>query len=106
MQLYFRTLAPGGLLAVHISNRFLDLAPVLAAMSRQLGLDAILEMHVPSEEQYALSAEIALSRWVLIGRSRADFGPLVEDHRWESLDELPGPVWTDDYSNVFRVVRY
>jgi spermidine synthase len=106
VQLYFRTLAPGGLLAVHISNRFLDLAPVLAAMSRELGLVSILEMHVPTEEQYALSPEIALSRWVLIARSRSDFGPLAEDRRWESLDELPGPVWTDDYSNVFRVVRY
>jgi hypothetical protein len=106
MRLYFRTLAPGGLLAVHISNRFLDLAPVLAAMSRELGLDAILEMHVPTDDQYAISSEIALSRWVLIARSRADFGALVEDHRWESLDELPGPLWTDDYSNVFRVVRY
>jgi hypothetical protein len=106
MRLYFRTLAPGGLLAVHISNRFLDLAPVLAAMSRELGLDAILEMHVPTDDQYAISAEIALSRWVLIARSRADFGALADDHRWESLDELPGPLWTDDYSNVFRVVRY
>jgi SAM-dependent methyltransferase len=106
MRQYFRTLAPGGVLAVHISNRFLDLAPVLAAMSRELGLDAILEMHVPSEEQYAISAEVALSRWVLIARSRADFGQLASDHRWESLDQLPGPVWTDDYSNVFSVVRY
>jgi hypothetical protein len=106
MQLYFRTLAPGGVLAVHISNRFLDLAPVLAAMSRRLGYDSILEMHVPTEEQYALSAEIALSRWVLVARSRPDFGPLATDSRWESLDELPGPVWTDDYSNVFSVVRY
>jgi hypothetical protein len=106
VRLYFRTLAPGGLLAVHISNRFLDLAPVLAAISRELGLDAILEMHVPTDDQYAISPEIALSRWVLIARSRADFGALVEDHRWEPLDHLAGPVWTDDYSNVFRVVRY
>jgi len=106
LQLYFRTLAPEGVLAVHISNRFLDLAPVLAAMSRELGLVSMLEMHVPTPEQYALSAEIALSRWVLIARRRADFGSLPNDRRWESLDELPGPVWTDDYSNVFRAVRY
>ena len=65
-----------------------------------------MQTHVPSPEAQKLSAEIALSRWVLVARSAVDLAPLVQTGRWSSLDDVQGPVWTDDYSNVLDVLRF
>lgn len=106
MQLYARTLAPGGLMAVHISNRYLELGPVVGATARAAGLTSIVQLHVPTSEQLAVSSEISLSRWVLIARSERDFGTLPNSGNWHTLDDETGPVWTDDYSNVVGVMRW
>ena len=105
MQLYLQKLAPGGVMAVHISNRYLDLAPVVGATARAAGLVAIVQTNVPAEAAREISLEISPSRWVLVARSAEDIGTLVNEGRWSSLDDATGPVWTDDYSNVFSVLR-
>jgi hypothetical protein len=105
MRLYLAKLAPGGVMAVHISNRYLNLAPVVGATARSAGLVSIVQTHFPTAEEQKISAEISLSRWVLVARSAADLAPLVQDGRWGSLDDVKGPVWTDDYSNVLGVLR-
>lgn len=106
MELYFRKLAPGGLLAVHVSNRYLDLAPVVGATAQRAGLVAVMQVHSPSPDQRAISTEISPSRWVVVARGRADLGPLAAEPRWQLLDGSAGPVWTDDYSNVLGVLRH
>jgi hypothetical protein len=106
MQLYFRKLADGGILAVHLSNRYLDLTPVIAGLARRAGLVAVVQMHRPTAEQLHISAEIALSRWVLVARAARDLGSLAADSRWSSLQDVDGPVWTDDYSNIVSVMRW
>ena len=105
MELYVRKLAPGGILAVHVSNRYLDLAPVVGATARGAGLTSVVQFHSPTAEQRDISSEISPSRWVLVARGGPDFGALAADSRWVSLDDTDGPVWTDDYSNVLGVVR-
>ena len=99
-------LAPGGVMAVHISNRYLDLGPVVGATARDAGLTTLVQTHVPSPEQQRISAEISPSRWVLLARSVHDFGELARNGRWSTLDDVDGPVWTDDYSNVLGVLRH
>lgn len=106
VELYLQKLAPRGIMAIHISNRYLDLAPVVGATARAAGLVSVVQTHVPSAEAQKLSAEIALSRWVLVARSAVDLAPLVQTGRWSSLDDVQGPVWTDDYSNVLDVLRF
>lgn len=105
MELYFRKLAPGGILAVHVSNRYLDLAPVVGATARRAGLVSVVQLHSPTAGQRDISSEISPSRWVLVARGMTDIGTLGSDVRWQSLDNTDGPVWTDDYSNVFGVLR-
>jgi hypothetical protein len=105
-ELYVRKLAAGGLLAVHISNRYLDLAPVVAATAQRAGLIALMQVHTPTPGERAISSEISPSRWVVVARGRADLGPLADDSRWHLLDGSVGPVWTDDYSNVLGVLRH
>ncbi len=105
MQLYLHKLAPRGVMAVHISNRYLDLAPVVGATAHAAGLVAVVQTNVPAEAAREISLEISPSRWVLVARSTEDIAALVNEGRWSSLDDAMGPVWTDDYSNVVSVLR-
>lgn len=105
LDLYFRKLAPGGVLALHISNRFLALTPVVSSLARRSGLVGVVQVHLPSDDQRAISAEIVPSRWAVVARREPDLGALASDSRWRSLDDFEGPLWTDDYSNVLGVLQ-
>lgn len=105
IELYLKKLAPGGIIAVHISNRYMDLGPVVGATARQAGLVSVVQTNVPAEYARRVSLEISPSRWVLVARSAADLEPLVRQGLWASLDDAKGPVWTDDYSNVLGVLK-
>ena len=106
LELYLQKLAPGGIIAIHISNRYMDLAPVVAATARSAGLVSIQQSHNPTQAQERISAEITPSRWVLVARGMNDLGELARNRRWSTLEDADGPVWTDDYSNVLSVLRY
>jgi len=101
LAVYLRHLAPDGVLAVHVSNRYLNLKPVVADLAADAGLVALLG------EERSLSAEDrarmhSASSWVAIARSRAPLEALaVREPRWRALVADPSRrVWTDDYSNV------
>ena len=87
---------------MHISNRYLELGPVVAAGAAALGHPAELVINYESEEpgDYCFT-----SRWVLVGAPAALFDwPEVQGH----LPQPPTPgfvPWTDDYSNVLSVLR-
>ena len=91
-------LRPHGVLAFHISNRFLNLEPVLAAAARDLHLHGLAQERRVSEAE---KEEGALpSRWVILARRRSDFAPLLGDRRWHALAPTAKRAWTDGYSNV------
>jgi SAM-dependent methyltransferase len=98
---YLAKLRPGGVLAVHISNRYLDLQPVLKAVTRDLKLQgAIFEDGASeSEKEFGKTSSI----WIALARTEADLAPLLNDRNWGELYEPPVKTWTDDYSNVLRV---
>lgn len=106
LALYLRKLAPGGLLAFHISNLYLQLGPTLGALAHDSGLECRL-----MEDNGATPAETAAgklaSRWVVMARSRADLGALATDPRWVPANVPSGTqVWTDDFSNLLRVIKW
>ena len=98
MGVYMDKLAPGGILALHLSNRYLDLEPVVAALARERGLKARIG-------KTRLSGFIFnASTWAIVARSSADFGPLAADTRWYDAHTRRGvPAWTDDYSSLLSV---
>jgi hypothetical protein len=108
MELYRSKLAPGGIIAVHISNRYLDLEPVLAAHA-----DA-LNMHMVEQQDTAAGDDETEGKygsdWILLSRAKEDLGPLNRDARW--LPPLPpGPNsrrvnWTDSSSNILSVMQW
>jgi hypothetical protein len=96
---YLRHLAEGGVVAAHVTNRYLDLKPVVRGAAAALGLHA---EHAPSFEQGLLWS----SDWMLVTRDRA----LLEDEVVSAATLPPLPharavVWTDDWSNLLGVLK-
>jgi SAM-dependent methyltransferase len=100
MLLYFRHLRPDGVLAVHISNRYLDLEPVLAGEIRATGK---LARVVDTEDDD--TQDVFGATWVLITSPASGFHgeELTNSTAIESKRTVR--LWTDDYSNLFRILK-
>lgn len=99
---YLKHLKPSGVLAVHTSNRHLDLVPIVALLGAHYGLDVVV-VEAEDEEGVADSG----SEWLLVTRNR-DFLQLPSVASASSPVTPPGPeirVWTDQYSNLFQIMR-
>ena len=109
LRTYFRALAPRGVLLLHISNRFLDLEPVVAANARALGASARILDHAPGAADLAAGRALSASRWVALARSEADMARFLEataSPDWAPLRE-PAAVapWTDDRASILPVLK-
>ena len=85
--LYFHLLKPGGALAIHLTNRYIDLNPIVDAQAANYHK---LATHIHSQahpDQHILDAD-----WVII--SGASDSPALHTR-----------LWTDDYSNLFQVLK-
>lgn len=101
-RLYFRNLLPDGVLAVNISNRFLDLAPVVARAAAALGRSAVLieDAGEPGEVVYKRS------EWVLLTAEPRLAARLEREGHGRLLGPARGTrLWTDDYSDVLGALR-
>lgn len=100
-KLYWEHMAPGGIVAVHISNRYLDLRPVVETLANRSGHTALQILYAAPEEKPWLKS----SRWVLV-TSNAEFmqQPAVRAAARHDLEGLPEILWTDDFSNLFQVL--
>ena len=105
LQLYLRKLRPGGVVAFHISNRYLDLRHVLVELARDARLaGALLDRDVNESQRRKLYYG---SRWVTVARNAYTLAPLVKQAGWQVLAPSASVrVWTDDYSDVLGVMRW
>ena len=97
---YVRRLAPRGVLAFHISNRYLDLEPVLGNVA------AALRLACRSQVDLEVTAETPgkrASHWMVLTRRTEDLGE-EGDWPWLPCDTNGDRVWTDDYSNVLDLL--
>ena len=105
-QSYLRVLAPEGILAVHISNRHLDLEPVLAATADRAGLAARIKRYsAPEDTPHPLLSKS--SHVIAVGRDEATLRSLELDEGWMPLGS-PGRVrvWTDDYTSIVPLLLW
>lgn len=91
---YFRALAPDGLLLVHISNRFVDLEPVLAALARKQGLVAAIRRDKGTGEG------VGASNWVALSRDAGKLAALTGESGWKPLVAPAETVWRDDFASI------
>lgn len=88
------------ILAVNISNRFLDLRPLMFAQARRLGLEAGLFRCAGAAPQPTMSL------WVLMTRNRAFFDQAEVRAKRMPYQPSREIVWTDSYSGLFRLLRF
>ncbi len=110
LELFFRKLKPDGILVFHISNRYLDLEPVLGNLGKAMGMSVYSNSFEPPAPMMKYEEDapyVFRSHWVMAARRKEDFGRLLQDSGWQPAMEDPNhPVWTDDYSNLFSVLRW
>jgi len=103
LKLYTRKLALGGMLAFHISNRYLELEPVLANLATKLQLVAL-----GCDDTSLTDAEFATGReqahWVVMARNAQDLAGFQRRTRWSPLEGRASVgIWTDDFSSPLKV---
>jgi SAM-dependent methyltransferase len=100
-ELYARHLAPGGMLALHVSTRHLDLGPLVQSLAQAAGRLAFEVLSPADEDRGQLDA-----RWILVSaeRARLERPRLLAAGRFLEGTDLPRP-WTDDHSNLLQVMR-
>jgi SAM-dependent methyltransferase len=100
LAVYKRHLAPGGVIAFHVTNRFLNLIPVVEALAKADGLYVI---HIADDGPGPLGSR---SDWLLLSENQellekpelADFATGIEPRRdWR--------LWTDDFNNIVQVLK-
>ncbi len=101
LALYLKHLKPDGVLALHISNNYLDLRPVIYKLADEFGLQAaFIETPADNDRTY-------LSLWMLLTRNKKFLEqPAIASRispRPPNLKALQ--LWTDDYSNLFQILR-
>ena len=98
MTLYLDKLSTDGMLAFHISNRYLNLEPLLSGLSRRAGLVAFIRKDL---EHNVVGRYPSI--WVLMARNESALGSIVSDDRWRPVQG--DMVWTDDFSNILSLLK-
>jgi SAM-dependent methyltransferase len=110
LQVYGRAVQPNGIVLFHISNRFLDLRPVIAELAASSHWYAAMLEYVPTEEEQAQNATISV--WIALSRSPDTLQRLMQlsgsdATAWRSVDPTPGfSGWTDDHASILPILNF
>jgi hypothetical protein len=103
MAIYLKKLSAHGMVVMHVSNRHLELASVVAGIAAANGLMTLVSEGADIDEAanpYKFSATVAA-----VARSEEDFGPLAHSADWTLASPDPNQwVWSDDYCNIVGAV--
>lgn len=103
LDLYLRLLAPDGVLALNISNRNVDLRPVLGNLVAGRAMTGRSQRFHPVSQDGFRSA----SEWVVVTRTPERMAEVAGHPLWTPLPERPEiGLWTDDFSNIVRVLKW
>jgi len=101
LAIYRRHVKSGGIIAFHVTNRYLDLVPVVQELSDAAGLHAVL---VADDGEEPMGSR---SDWVLLSDSedRLEAKPIEE--AGEAIEPRAGlRLWTDDFNNIVQVLKH
>jgi spermidine synthase len=110
LQVYGRAVQPNGIVLFHISNRFLDLRPVIAELAASSHWYAAMLEYVPTEEEQAQNATISV--WIALSRNPDTLQRLMQlsgsdATAWRSVDPTPGfSGWTDDHASILPILNF
>jgi SAM-dependent methyltransferase len=102
MAIYLQRLRPGGIIAVHISNRYLRLRPVVEGLAHHYGLASAAVTDDPSDQDWWLYA----TNWILLSKDPAMLALPGIREVIEARDESEKRVdWTDDHASLFGILK-
>jgi len=102
LALYRRHLAPGGIIAFHISNQHVDLEPAIALLAQNAGMQAVRVSTLANEDRGEFSAN-----WVLVSDNAAFFAqPEVAAAGLPTVFKPGLRLWTDDYSSLLPLLHW
>jgi hypothetical protein len=99
--IYEKRLNPGGVITVHISNRYLDLRPVVQAIAQEYGWQTADKFFQPNPDEITLSA----SHYVALSKNSAFISALINGRGWKPLD-TEAILWTDDKLSLVPVLNF
>ncbi len=101
LKLYQRHLAPGGIIAFHISNTYLRLGPVVQEQADHAGLHAVLVTTEDDDDTGAFSSD-----WVLVTANEKFLALPEIANASAKIEPMPGlRLWTDDYSSLLPILN-
>jgi spermidine synthase len=105
LALYVDRLADGGVIALNVTNRYLDLSGVVGNLARDAHLASLVRDDLDITEAETDKGKSG-SMWVVLARSPADLAPLATGAGWAPVANDPGSeVWTDDFSNLLSAFK-
>ena len=104
IQMYGKKIKNGGLIAFHVSNRYLELAPVIALTARKANLLTYEQVDAPIGEEEAQGK--TQSHWLILCQNPGVRDSLWHPAYWNEID-IGADVrpWTDDYVNVLGAYK-
>ncbi|MBL9210792.1 MAG: fused MFS/spermidine synthase, partial [Opitutaceae bacterium] len=101
-EIYLKHLTPNGVLAIHISNRYLDLQPVVEKLAEHFKLN-VVTISDDNEPDWWIYA----TTWMIVTRNKE----FLESERIKDVAEQPeanrksSPLWTDDYASLYSIMK-
>jgi len=103
MAVYLRKLTPHGIVVIHVSNRFLELASVVTGIAAANG--AVTRVNDGSDFTENVNEYVFVGTVAAVARTDQDFGALARSQYWPLQTPDPSQrVWTDDYSNIVGAI--
>jgi SAM-dependent methyltransferase len=110
LRVYGRAVQRNGIVLFHISNRYLDLQPVIADLAAHEGWNAEILQYVPDEHEEVLNATISV--WIALSRNPATIERLKalsgdDSVNWEPIAPRPGFAgWSDDHASILPIINF
>jgi hypothetical protein len=110
LRVYGRAVQRRGIVLFHISNRYLDLKPVIADLAAREGWRAAMLQYVPEENEEVMNATISV--WIALSRESATIDRLIalsgdDAVYWEPVEPRPGFAgWSDDHASILPIINF
>ena len=110
LRVYGNAVQPNGIVLFHISNRYLDLKPVVADLAAREGWTAAMREYVPEENEEILNATVSV--WIALSRNPATIERLRalsgdDAFYWLPVEPRPGFAgWSDDHASILPIINF